>query len=48
MTVTVGGTPVKVEAPVNTTVRPDQDVKLAFDLANVRWMDAASGTAVEG
>ncbi len=48
VTVTVGRTPVKVEAPVNTTVRPDQDVKLAFDLANVRWMDAASGTAVEG
>ena len=47
VTVMVGKTPVKVEAPVNTTVRPDQDVNLAFDLANVRWMDATSGSAVD-
>jgi multiple sugar transport system ATP-binding protein len=47
VTVMVGKTAVKVEAPVNTTVRPDQDVSLAFDLANVRWMDATSGNAVD-
>jgi len=47
VTVLVGKTAVKVEAPVNTTIRPDQDVHLAFDLAHVRWMDAASGNAVD-
>ncbi len=47
VTVMVGKTPVKVEAPVNTTVKPDQEVHLAFDLAHVRWMDAASGDAVD-
>ncbi|TMF55352.1 MAG: ABC transporter ATP-binding protein, partial [Chloroflexi bacterium] len=47
VTVVVGKTPVKVEAPVDTAVRPDQDVHLAFDLAHVRWMDATSGNAVD-
>ena len=47
VTVLVGKTPVKVEAPVDTAVRPDQDVHLAFDLAHIRWMDATSGNAVE-
>jgi hypothetical protein len=37
----------KVEAPVDTAVLPDQDVHLAFDLAHARWMDAASGNAVD-
>jgi multiple sugar transport system ATP-binding protein len=47
VTVMVGKTAVKVEAPVDTTVKPDQDVHLAFDLARVRWMDASSGNAVD-
>ena len=47
VTVMVGKTAVKVEAPVDTTVKPDQDVHLAFDLAHVRWMDATSGNAVD-
>jgi multiple sugar transport system ATP-binding protein len=47
VTVLVGKTAVKVEAPVDTSVRPDQDVHLAFDLAHARWMDAASGNAVD-
>jgi multiple sugar transport system ATP-binding protein len=47
VTVMVGKTPVKVEAPVDTTVKPDQDVHLAFDLARVRWMDATNGNAVD-
>ena len=46
VTVLVGGKPVKVEAPVTTSVRPDQDVHLAFDAANVRWMDAVTGVAL--
>lgn len=46
VTVLVGGKPVKVEAPVNTAVRPDQDVHLAFDAANIRWMDATTGAAL--
>ena len=46
VTVLVGGKPVKVEAPVDTTVRPDQDVHLAFDAANIRWMDATTGAAL--
>jgi multiple sugar transport system ATP-binding protein len=47
VTVMVGKTAMKVEAPVDTTVKPDQDVHLAFDQTHVRWMDAASGNAVE-
>ena len=46
VTVSVGGTPVKVEAAVDTAVRPDHDVHLAFDPANIRWMDAQTGAAV--
>jgi len=46
VTVMVGKTHVKVEAPVNTTLKPDQDVHLAFDAARIRWMDAASGNAL--
>lgn len=46
VTVLVGGKPVKVEAPVNTTVRPDQDVYLTFDPDRIRWMDASTGDAI--
>ena len=46
VTLLVGKTTVKVEAPVNTTVRPDQDVHLEFDHARIRWMDAANGMAL--
>ena len=46
VTVLVGGTPVKIEAPVNTSVRPDDDVHLTFDASRVRWMDAGTGAAL--
>jgi len=46
VTVLVGAAPVKVEAPVTTPVRPDQSVSLAFDSANIRWMDASTGAAL--
>jgi multiple sugar transport system ATP-binding protein len=46
VTVLVGGTPVKIEAPVNTPVRPDENVHLTFDASRIRWMDAASGAAL--
>ena len=47
VTAMVGKTHVKIEAPVNTTIKPDQDVHLAFDPARIRWMDAASGNALK-
>ena len=46
VTVLVGKSIVKIEAPVNTTVRPDEDVHLQFDHARIRWMDAANGMAL--
>ena len=46
VTVLVGKVPVKVDAPVNTTVRPDQNVSLAFEPADIRWMDATTGAAL--
>ncbi len=46
VTVLVGSTPVKVEAPVDTPLRPDEDVHLAFDPVHIRWMDAVTGTAL--
>jgi multiple sugar transport system ATP-binding protein len=46
VTAVVAGTPVKVETAVDTAVRPDQDVHLAFDARNVRWIDAKTGRAL--
>jgi multiple sugar transport system ATP-binding protein len=46
VTALVGATPVKIEAPVNTTVRPDENVHLTFDASRIRWMDAETGAAL--
>ena len=46
VTVLVGGAPVKVDTSVDTTLRPDDDVHIAFDPAHVRWMDATTGAAL--
>ncbi|HET7699405.1 MAG TPA: ABC transporter ATP-binding protein [Candidatus Limnocylindria bacterium] len=46
VTVLVGSTAVKMEAPVDTSLRPDQDVHLAFEAAHIRWMDAETGMAL--
>jgi len=47
VTALVGKTAVKVQAPIDVGVRPDQAINLRFDEATVRWMDAATGTAVQ-
>jgi len=38
---------VKVQAPIDVGVRPDQAINLRFDEATVRWMDAGTGAAVQ-
>jgi len=47
VTALVGRTPVKVQAPIDSTVRPDEIVHLRFNEPTLRWMDASSGSAVE-
>ncbi|HUQ16764.1 MAG TPA: ABC transporter ATP-binding protein [Candidatus Saccharimonadales bacterium] len=47
ITALVGKTTVKVQAPVDTPVRPNEQVRLAVDGARVRWMDDASGAAID-
>ena len=46
VTVLVGKTPVKVQAPIDVAVRPDQAINLRFDEATLRWMDASTGSAI--
>jgi multiple sugar transport system ATP-binding protein len=46
VTVRVGGVPVKIEAPVDIGLRPDERIHVAVDQARIRWMDAATGTAI--
>ena len=46
VTAVVGKTAVKVQAPVDVAVKPDQAISLRFDESRVRWMDAGSGTAL--
>ena len=46
VTVLVGKTPVKIETAVDTSVRPDQEVSLAFEPSHIRWMDATTGAAL--
>ncbi|MDP9264690.1 MAG: ABC transporter ATP-binding protein [Chloroflexota bacterium] len=46
VTVLVGKTPVKVQTGVETTVRSNEDVFLEADPAQMRWMDAGSGSAL--
>jgi multiple sugar transport system ATP-binding protein len=47
VTAVVGKTAVKVQAPVDVDVRPDQSIALHFDESRVRWMDAGSGAALQ-
>ena len=41
-----GKTPVKVQAPIDVAVQPDQAINLRFDEATLRWMDAGTGSAI--
>ncbi len=47
VTVMVGKTAVKVQAPIDVAVRPDQAVNLHFNEATLRWMDAGTGSAIQ-
>jgi multiple sugar transport system ATP-binding protein len=47
VTVLVGKTPVKVQAPIDVAVRPDEAINLRFDEATLRWMDAGTGGAIQ-
>jgi multiple sugar transport system ATP-binding protein len=47
VTVLVGKTAVKVQAPIDVAVRPDQAINLQFDEATLRWMDAGTGSAIQ-
>jgi multiple sugar transport system ATP-binding protein len=47
VTVLVGKTPVKVQAPIDVAVRPDDAINLRFDPATLRFMDAGTGGAIE-
>jgi len=47
VTALIGKTAVKVQAPIDVGVRPDEAINLRFDEATVRWMDAGTGAAVQ-
>ena len=46
LTAMVGTTPVKVQVPIDTEVRPDEEIRLGVDPAQLRWMDEATGAAL--
>ena len=47
ITVLVGKTPVKIQAPVDSPVRPKEQIRLAVDRKRIRWMDDSSGAAID-
>jgi multiple sugar transport system ATP-binding protein len=48
ITALIGKTPVKVQAPVDSAVKPDEPVGLGLDADRVRWMNAETGEALDG
>ncbi|GAC1493961.1 MAG: sn-glycerol-3-phosphate ABC transporter ATP-binding protein UgpC [Candidatus Limnocylindrales bacterium] len=47
ITALVGTTAVKIQAPVDTPARPNEQVRLAVDGTRIRWMDDHSGAAID-
>jgi hypothetical protein len=42
----VGKTVLKVQAPIDTRVKPDEEIRLGVQPSLVRWLDQASGEAL--
>ena len=47
ITALVGKTPVKIQAPVDSPVKPNEQVRLAVDRSRIRWMDERTGTMLD-
>ena len=46
ITAMVGKTPLKVQVPIDTRVRLDEEIRLGIEPSLVRWMDQATGEAL--
>jgi multiple sugar transport system ATP-binding protein len=46
VTAKVGGTPIKIEAPVDIRLRSDETIHLAFDEDRARWIASDTGAAI--
>jgi len=47
ITALVGKTPVKIQAPVDSPERANDQVRLAVDRGRIRWMDEKTGAAID-